>query len=55
VDGLLAITGCLIWLLVKALRWVLRRSAGNAPLRAVKLMGYGLGLFLLWSGSRVAP
>ena len=43
--------GLLIWLV----RVILRDSAGKPRLRAVMLSGFMVGLFVLWSASRVVP
>ena len=43
--------GLLIWLV----RVILRDSAGKPRLRALMLSGFMVGLFVLWSASRVVP
>jgi ABC-type nickel/cobalt efflux system permease component RcnA len=47
----LGFLGLLVWLL----RVILKDSVGQPGFRAVLLSGFGLGLFVLWSASRIVP
>jgi hypothetical protein len=47
----LGLLGLLIWLLLV----ILSDSSGKPRLRALMLSAFALGLFVLWSASRVVP